>query len=89
MTTVMQEILFIVLITMASLGASARPPSLVDAFADPVTGASDPMVDAWLASLCARVARAHLKQHYNRLDAAALANLIGLKFSLIKSALRE
>ena len=47
---------------------SAPPtPSLVDAFADPVTCASDPMVDARLTSLRARVARAHLKQHH-RLD---------------------
>ena len=77
MTTVMEvinAIFFIVLITIASL---CPTPSLVDAFADPVTGASDPMVDARLASLRARVARAHLKQHH-RLD-NDLPTLIDLK----------
>ena len=64
MTTVME--LTNVLITIAS-SLWPTPLSLVDAFADPVTGASDPMVDAWLASLCARVTRAHLEQH-QRLD---------------------
>ena len=46
---------------MASLGVLDL--SLVDALADPVAGPRHPVVDAWLASLRARVARAHLKQH--------------------------
>ena len=78
MTTVME--LTNVLITIAS-SLWPTPLSLVDAFADPVTGASDPMVDARLASLRARVASAHLKQHH-RLDAAGLATLIEVSSSL-------
>ena len=51
----------------SSLSPVLLPRSLVDAFADPVTCSRDPMVDSRLASLCARVTRAHLEQH-QRLD---------------------